>query len=71
MLREVSYKELTLKCTPRTESDGYSFSSNTVDDGLNDIKRKSRTILDGTSILVCSVIDYILNELIDKIAIRT
>ena len=60
----------TLIAAVGTQSNSSALSSDTIDDSLNDLKSKARTVFDGATILVSALVDYILEELVYQIAVR-
>lgn len=60
----------TLEITPRADSETSSLSSNLLDYSVEDLKSKTRPILDGPAVLVCSVVCDILDKLVEQVAVR-
>jgi hypothetical protein len=61
----------TLESTPGAEPNPDPFHSNSSSNSLHYLESKLRPVLDGTAILVRSVIAYVLDELVGQVTIGT
>ena len=61
---------MTLENAEWTQTYSSSSCSNTIYDCFDDVESEARTILDGTTIFICTFVAYILEELVDQVPIR-